>query len=213
MSRYYPICLDVRGKKCVVVGGGVVAERKVSGLLESGAAVTVIAADLTPALIEWAAAGRIEATPRAYQTGDLNGAVLAIAATGDERVNAAVADDARSAGVLVNVVDDPPRCDFIVPSVVRRGDLTVSVSTGGRSPALARLVREDLERALGPEYEDLTLLVGDVRESLLRSGKRVSFEQWQSATTPELLQLVKRGQIDEARSRLMALVMGGERRG
>lgn len=190
----------------MVVGGGAVAERKASSLLESGARVVVISPDLSPTLRDWAKVGRIEIVPRSYQEGDLIGAMVAVAATDSGRVNEMVAIEARAAGVLVNVVDRPELCDFIVPSVIRRGDLLISISTGGRSPALARRLREELERTLGPEYEALARLVGEVRESLKKDGRQVSPEGWQSAITPELVELVKRGQLEEARAQLVALL-------
>src|SRR5688500_11242132 len=163
MTPYYPVCLDLRERPCVVVGGGTVAARKVEGLLECGARVTVVAPVLGPVLKHWLQEGRIAARVRPYAEGDLEGAALAIAATNEPTVNAEIAAEARARGVWLNAADDPERCDFILPSVVRRGDLQIAISTGGRSPALARRVREDLERLLPAEYADLLPLLADLR--------------------------------------------------
>jgi len=204
VSAYYPLCLDLRGRRCVVVGGGAVAARKVEGLLECGAAVTVVAPALAPALEERLRAGAIEARLRPYAEGDLAGALLAIAATDEPAVNARIAAEARARGVLLNAVDDPPRCDFILPAVVRRGDLQIAVSTGGRSPALARWVREDLERRLPPEYGDLLALVADLRAELRREGTSVPPERWQDAVDANVLARLAAGDRAGARAYLRA---------
>jgi precorrin-2 dehydrogenase/sirohydrochlorin ferrochelatase len=149
-----------------VVGGGVVAERKVRSLLDAGARVTVISPEITPALAAWTAEGAITHRARGYQRGDLEGFFLAYAATDDELLQVEVARDAEAAGVLVNVVDRPQLCSFIVPSILARGELTVAVSTGGGSPALARHVRERIEAVLGPEYEAALQVLTRLREQL-----------------------------------------------
>ena len=164
--KYYPVFLRLAGRRCVVIGGGTIATRKVESLLIAGACVAVISPSLTGDLAARAARGEIEHVARAYRPGDLAGAMLAYAATDDETVHAAVACEAEAAGVLLNVVDRPPLCTFIAPSILRRGDLTVAVSTSGGSPALARRVREDLERSLGPEYERALDVLGRLRRHL-----------------------------------------------
>ncbi|HMB84890.1 MAG TPA: bifunctional precorrin-2 dehydrogenase/sirohydrochlorin ferrochelatase, partial [Methylomirabilota bacterium] len=141
---YYPVCLEMAGRRCLVVGAGTVAERKVNGLLGAGARVTVVSPSATERLLDWARAGRIGMTLREYAADDLAGHSIVFAATDDGLVNAEVARDARAAGVLINAADDPAHCDFILPAVLTRGDLTVAVSTGGASPALARVVRDEL---------------------------------------------------------------------
>ena len=150
--NYFPMMLDLTGKKVVVVGGGEVAERKVERLLGCGAAVTVIAPRSTPGLEELAADGRIAHEAREYRRGDIAGAAVAFVAVDDPDVSAAAAEEARELGVPVNVVDRPELCDFIVPSVLRRGRLTIAVSTGGASPAWARKIRKRLEDEFGEEY-------------------------------------------------------------
>src|SRR5215472_16507592 len=135
---YYSVALDMTGRFTVVIGGGTVAERKVKGLLEAGAAVTVISPSLTAQLARWVKQGRISHVARSYTPGDLAGYELAFVATDDPRVNAAVFRESKKRGLWVNAADDPAHCDFILPSVLRRGELAVAVSTGGSSPALAR---------------------------------------------------------------------------
>ena len=164
--KFYPVFLRVAGRRCVVVGGGEVAERKARSLLAAGARVTLVSPAVTAGLTELAADGEIAHVARPYQSGDLAGALLAYAATDDEALHATIAAEAEAAGVLLNVVDRPRWCGFIVPSVLSRGDLTVAVSTGGGSPALARRVREDIEEQLGPEYERALAVLAALRRHL-----------------------------------------------
>jgi len=166
--KTYPICLvGLETRRAVVVGGGVVAARKVAALLEAGAQVTVISPDLALALTALAAERRIAAIVRPYRDGDLTGAFLAIAAAGDPAVNEAVWREAERLGCLVNVVDDPAHSHFIMPAVVRRGEVTIAVSTGGASPALARRLRQKLEAEIGPEYGILAEILAELRPELL----------------------------------------------
>ncbi len=164
--QYYPICLRVEGRPCLVIGGGEVAARKVLSLLKAGARVTIISPTLTPSLTAAATAQRFVHHTRQYRTGDLDGFQLAFAATNDEGLHAIIARDADAAGVLLNVVDRPQLCSFIVPAVVARGDLTVAISTGGASPALAKRLREEFATLLGPEYEQALVILRAVRQRL-----------------------------------------------
>src|SRR5437867_2267777 len=145
---FYPVFLELAGRRCLVVGGGLVAERRVHGLLAANAAVTVVSPALTPALGALASGGQIRHDRRSFEPGDLDGVDLAFAATDRGEVNAALSLAARARGVWVNAADDPAHCTFILPAVVRRGELSVAVSTGGTSPALGRAIREALERYL-----------------------------------------------------------------
>lgn len=154
-------------RQSVVVGGGSIASRKVQGLLEAGAKVRVISPELAPGLEALAAAGEVEALRRPYTPGDLAGAFLAIAATDDPAVNEQVWSEGQRTGCLVNVVDDPQHCNFSLPAVVRRGDMSIAISTGGSSPALARRLRERLEALIPPEYADLTGLLAELRPELI----------------------------------------------
>jgi siroheme synthase-like protein len=166
--KTYPInVIGLEQRHSVVIGGGNVAARKVAGLLEAGARVTVISPALAPELETLAETGRIVFIGRDYRTGDLAGAFLAIAATDEPAVNQAVWQEAEQLGCLVNVVDDAAHSNFIVPAVVRRGEVSVAVSTGGASPALARRLRERLETLVGPEYGELADLLAELRPQLL----------------------------------------------
>ena len=165
MPDYFPAFLDLRGRRCLVVGGGRIAERKVPGLLECGARVTVVSPALVPGLARLAAVGRIEHRARVFRKIDVRRCVLVIAATGVAAVDDAVAETARRHGALVNAVDRPARCDFIYGAVLRRGELQIAVSTGGRAPALAREIRRRLEPVIGVEYAALVDEVGRARRA------------------------------------------------
>lgn len=168
---YYPAFIDLKEKECLVVGGGQVAERKVRALLGAGARVTVVSPAVTKGLQRLNAQGRIRQLSRDYQSGDLRNAFLVVACTSFRQVNQEVAKEAKKRRMLVNVVDDPRWCNFIVPSVARRGDLTIAISTGGKSPALARKIREELQAKFGPEYGAMLKLLGAVRRKLLTEGR------------------------------------------
>jgi precorrin-2 dehydrogenase/sirohydrochlorin ferrochelatase len=207
--RYYPICVDMAGRACLVVGGGRVAERKVSGLLESGARVTVVSPALTARLEAWAKEGRISVIRRDYEIGDLADQSLAFVATDDGEANAAVAAEARAAGILINAADDPAHCDFIIPAVLTRGALTVAVSTGGASPALSRAVRDELETHFDRDnYASLLEVAADVRARLRERACPQPWERWRQALDGEVRRLVTTGRLAEARERLMGRLDG-----
>jgi len=168
MPKYYPMMADLTGKRCLVVGGGRVAERKVALLLDCGAAVEVVSPATTPKLAALASTGAIRLATRAVRSDDLPGAFVVFAATDDPEVNRAVAAEAREAGGLVNVVDAPEACSFLVPSVIRRGDLTIAISTAGGSPALAKRLRQRLEATVGPEYEAFLAALRELRAQARR---------------------------------------------
>lgn len=178
---YYPIFLNIQAKKCIVVGGGQVALRKVKILLECGANVVVISPLLHRDLTRLAKDKPIRLIQRDYEHGDLKGAALVVAATDREAINEGIAGEAKGRGILVNVVDNLELSDFIIPSFFRRKDLTVAVSTAGRSPALARKIRTVLERQFGKEYASLLSLIEEVRSGLKRREIVVSPETWQRA--------------------------------
>ena len=170
MSRFYPILVDLKGKKALVVGGGKVAQRKIETLLEYGALVQVVARELTAELERLRSDKSIRFLGGEFSEALLQGAFLVIAATDDASFNRRVSRAARHMGLLVNAVDQPADCNFIVPSVLSRGDLLIAVSTSGKSPAFARKVRVELERHFGEEYGFFLNLMGNLRKEILRLG-------------------------------------------
>lgn len=164
---YFPVCLDLNERYCLVIGGGRVAARKVKQLLSCDGRVTVISPELKSELAELSGRGEIGWLNRPYQKGDLTGAFLVIAATDDPEVQSAVYAEAEAGGILLNVADAPKWCNFILPATVRRGDLTISISTSGKSPALAKNLREQMEDRFGEEYGFLLRLLGSLRPYVL----------------------------------------------
>ena len=200
---YYPIYLNMHGRRCLVIGGGVVAERKIAGLLEVGAKPTVISPAITDVIARWAKDHSIELIARRYQSSDLTEHEIAFVATDDGEVNAQVHSDGRRLGVWVNAADDPAHCDFILPSVLRRGDLTVAVSSGGTSPALSRTIREELELYFTEEYELLVRLAAEARAELQARGLSMPFETWRRALSGDVRQLLMRGDVVRAKVLLL----------
>ena len=165
---FYPVYLNLKNKRIVVIGGGVVAERKVETLLGMEASINVISPEVTPRIESLAESNQIQLQRRAYTVGDCAGAALVFSATGNEEVNRAVFEEAAKAGVLLNTADKPALCDFIMPAVVRQGDIAVAVSTGGKSPGLAAQVRNKIATVIGPEYARLAELLAQVRPEIQR---------------------------------------------
>lgn len=199
MAPPYPVNLVVEGRSCLVVGGGEIAARKVAGLVACAARVHVVGPRVGEAV---RAQAGVTWEERPYRRGDLDGRRLVIAATDDPEVNGAVYADAEAAGIWVNGADDPEHCSFTLPSVIRRGSLLVTVSTGGRSPALARWLRERLEEEIGPEYEVLLDLLAEERETIKASGRSTEGLDWQSALDSDMLGLIRSGDVMHARERL-----------
>jgi siroheme synthase-like protein len=200
---YFPILVEMKRRHCLVIGGGAVAERKAAGLLEAGASVTVISPDVTGTIARWSKSKLIRLTERRYQPGDLVGHELVFIATDDTEVSTAAYNEGRERGVWVNAADDPAHCDFILPSVLRRGDLTVAVSSGGGSPALARTIREELDVHLSQEYEQLAKLAAEARVELHKRSLNVPFETWRKALSGDVRRLLKRGELTRAKSHLL----------
>ena len=163
---FFPIYLNLTGKRVIVIGGGEVAERKVASLSGTGAAITVISPDLTPELFSLSKSNAIAWQERSYVRGDCSNAALVLSATNDPAISRAVWEEAMETGVLVNTADQPSLCDFIMPAVVRRGELAVAISTGGASPALAATLREKLSEMFGPEYEELLEILSRARPEI-----------------------------------------------
>ncbi len=190
--QYYPVFLDLRGKKCVVIGGGKVAERKCLSLLKVGARVTVVSPGITSLLEKRCAKRMMRHISRNYRAGDIRSAFVVIVATDSATINRKVASDAESRGVLVNVVDNPSLCNFIVPSVLRRGPLTIAVSTGGVSPAMARTVRKRLEWLYGTDFSKYLKFLQDVRTMVMEKirNKRERSLLLKSLASVELLEVL-----------------------
>jgi precorrin-2 dehydrogenase / sirohydrochlorin ferrochelatase len=198
-TALYPVNLILEDRPCLVVGGGSVAARKVEGLRACGARVDVVAPDVSDEIRAWPDV-RVEERP--YRPGDVDGHRLVIAATDSKDVNRAVFLDCEAVGVWVCGADDPEHCSFTLPSVVRRGSLLVTVSTGGRSPAVARWLRERLEASIGPEYEALLELVADHRAAVKADGRSPADLDWQKALDSDMLALIRTGDLASAKERL-----------
>jgi precorrin-2 dehydrogenase/sirohydrochlorin ferrochelatase len=166
--------LKLDGRNCLVVGGGLIGESKVNSLLVAGARISLVSPTLTPALVEHAEQGTIAWHPREFDLHDLDGVFVVIAATSDDAVNDLIFREADRRGILCNAVDQPPRCHFYFPAVVRRGALQIAISTAGLSPSLARRLRQELEAQFGPEYEQWLAWLGRVRAAVMSRG--LSFE-------------------------------------
>ena len=221
MTQYYPAYLNITGRRTVVIGGGEVAERKVAQLVASGADVTLVSPDATPELERLASERRVRWIRRPYAPGDLAGAWLAIAATDDTDLHRSIHAEAEREKTLLNVVDVTELCGFIAPSIVQRGPVTVAISTGGASPALARKLRELMGGDQNPvhydhdafcrciEWADVADALADVRGELKAQDRSASPEAWQEAMDEELLELVRAGKSSEARQRLRAALLSG----
>ena len=202
---YYPLMLNLKGKKCVVVGGGHVALRKVKMLLDCGADITVVSPKPHLGMAKLSEKKAIRLIHRDYKVGDLTDATLAVASTDVKEINRTVAHEAKRLGILVNVVDDPRLSSFILPSFFRRGNLTIAVSSAGTSPALARKIRSNLEKSVGKEYATLLSLISKVRSSLKERGYVVDGETWQEVLDLKLLiRLIQKGQKTKAKTLLLS---------
>jgi siroheme synthase-like protein len=206
--NYYPIFLNLQDRRCVVIGGGHIAAEKVHGLLATGARVLVIAPEMSARILQWVAEGAITCLARRYRPGDLEGAFLAISATDDRAINAQVWEEAQTRNIPVNVVDDTPHCNFIAPSIARRGDLTVAISTGGKAPALAVRLREKIEAMLGDEHARFLELAGSLREPLARRYPDFATRKalWYQLVDSEVLALLRDRDEAAARQRIYEIM-------
>jgi len=200
----YPIFLNLKDRKCLVVGGGQVAERKVQALARCGAQIHIISPQLTTGLRNMAERGLIMHRCGYYQTSDLDNTFLVISATDDDAVNQAVAGDCLQRNIMVNVVDDPPKCNFFVPSVVHRGSLKLAISTGGNSPRLAKIIRHQLEQEFGPAFNEFNDFLGQVRKQV---QKQVADPNQRERILKNLVDettytLVKQGFLEQAKERV-----------
>ncbi len=205
MAKYYPILLSVQDKKCVVIGGGNVAWRKVCSLKEAGARVTVVSPEFCPEMEKETGIDRIQ---KKYEEGFLSGAWVVIASTDDEEVNKKIYYDSVKRGILVNVVDRPEYCSFIVPATVSRGDLSISISTGGASPALARNIREKLEKQFGDEYGEFAKLLSETRRKVLSEipDETIRRDILQRIAGLDMLEVVKTKGVSEAKKKILGII-------
>ena len=204
MPEYYPVFLNLAGKRCVIFGGGTVAQGKIAALRQSGADVTLISPDATPGIKRAAQQGDLEWLVRKYEPGDLGGAFIAVAATNVWHVNREIYDEAERLGVLLNVVDDADLCTFIAPSIVKRNQVTLAISTGGASPALARKLREILANDPNLRWADLAGVLGRARKVIKERHATVDTDRWQCCITGELLTMAQNGQEEEAGEQLLS---------
>jgi siroheme synthase-like protein len=202
----YPIVVELARRPCLVVGGGLVAERKVEGLLAADADVTVVSPVITELLSAHCAAGRIRHHPRPYRLGDLQGMALVFTALDDPEATRAIVAEAQALSVWLNAADDPAHCSFILPGVVRRGALTIAVASGATSPAVTRALREHLDSVLGAEWTTLAVLAAEARHDLQAARRPAYGEAWQRALGPAVRTLIADGHVDEARHRLRAIL-------
>ncbi len=202
-TPFYIACLRLQGRRCLVVGGGDVGLEKVEGLLACGAGVTLVAPDAHPALAGLALEGSIEWHRREYQEDDLDGCLIAIAATNDTDVNISVFEGAERRAMLVNVVDVPPLCNFILPAIVRTGPLAVAISTAGASPALAKRMKREIGELFGEPYAQLAVLLNDARgwakATLPTYQDRKEFFETIVNGEPDPIELLRAGDVQGVR--------------
>lgn len=193
--KYYPVYMNLSGKRCIVVGGEDHAQPKVEGLLDAGAQVTIIARELTDGLSRLCEEGRVTRIDRDYLKGDLNGAFLVISTLFDPVANRRIWQEAIESDILINALDDVAHCNFIFPSVVRQGDLTVAISTSGKAPALAVRLRQQMEQTFGPEYARFLALAGHIRKVLPQ--RHPDFETrkalWYELVDSDVIDLLRQG--------------------
>jgi precorrin-2 dehydrogenase / sirohydrochlorin ferrochelatase len=201
-TPFYIACLRLKGRRCLVVGGGDVGLEKVEGLLACDGDVTLVAPDADQALVELALEGSIRWEPREYRPSDLDGCLIAIAATSDTDINIRVFEDAEQRAMLVNVVDVPPLCNFILPAIVRTGPLAVAISTAGASPALAKRMKREIGELFGEPYASLAVMLNDVRgwakATLPTYQDRKQFFESIVNGDPDPIELLRAGDVEAA---------------
>ena len=207
-TPFYIACLRLKGRQCLVVGGGDVGLEKVEGLLACDGDVTLVAPEAHPALVDLALEGSIRWERRKYQPDDLDGCLIAIAATGNTDVNIRVFEDAERRAMLVNVVDVPPLCNFILPAIVRTGPLAVAISTAGASPALAKRMKREIAERFGEPYALLAILLNDARgwakSTLPTYHDRKEFFESIVGGEPDPIELLRAGEVEAVRDLIAA---------
>lgn len=207
--KYYPVNLDIRGRDCLVVGGGQVGTRKVKGLLKSGARVTVVSPEATPAIFKMAENSTIVWHKRAYQSADMQNRFLVVGATDNETLNRKIQADAETQKALCNIADRPELCNFILPAIVQQGDLVIAASTSGLSPAFAKRLRKELQQAYGEEYARFLALMGAIRKKLLQEAHEPEAHKplFEALIDGKMLELVKKNDFT-AIDALLETVLG-----
>ncbi len=211
--RYYPIHLDIKNRYCLVVGGGGVGTRKVDNLLKCGARVTVVSPEISSKLKELSKSEPLTLNLRPYRSTDLEGMFLVIGATDDENLNRQISRDAEARNTLCNIADRPEVCNFILPSIVRRGDLVITISTSGRSPALAKKLRKRLECQFGREYAEMLRLMGAIRSKLLSEAHEPEAHKplFEQLINSDLIELIRDAKTEEIDALLLRVLGGGYR--
>lgn len=209
--RYYPINLDIKNRNVLVVGGGGVGSRKVKTLLSCGARVTVVSREVSAQLQALAASGEIRLEQRSYQSDDLDDMFLVIGATNDEKLNRQISRDAEQLNTLCNIADRPEVCNFILPSIVHRDDLVITISTSGKSPALAKKLRKDLEKQFGEEYGKLLRLMGTIRKKLLRQAHEPEAHKpiFEQLINSDLIGMIQENKLEDINALLFDILGEG----
>ncbi|MBO8159510.1 bifunctional precorrin-2 dehydrogenase/sirohydrochlorin ferrochelatase [Thermosyntropha sp.] len=204
MAHLFPVFVNLEGKNCLIVGGGKVAERKAANLFEYGAAITVVSPEVTENLKKWAEDGLIALHLRKFEIKDLNGIFMVFAATNDNNLNYEIAGLCREQGILINAVDDPPNCDFYVPSIVRRNSLAIAISTEGKSPLFAKKLRKELEEIIPSGYGWYVDLLGELRKEIKSKVADISEREeiFNKLIDDDILNWLKAGEYKKVRERV-----------
>ncbi len=209
--KYYPVHLDIHNRNCLVIGGGGVGTRKVKTLLDCGARVIVVSPEVSQQLRDLATSGEIKLEERSYQSEDLNDMFLVIGATDDEKLNKQISSDADRLNTLCNIADRPEVCNFILPSIVHRDDLVITISTSGKSPALAKKLRKSFENQFGEEYGTLLHLLGAIRKKLLQQAHEPEAHKplFEQLISSDLIVMIQKGKIEKIDSLLLEVLGEG----
>ena len=209
--KYYPVNLDIRNRKCLVVGGGTVGTRKVMTLLNCGAKVTVVSSDVAEKLQELSDGDIIKLEKRPFQISDLDEMFLVMGATDNQEINREIHSEAERLGVLCNIADRPEVCNFILPAIVNRGDLIIAISTSGKSPAFAKKIRKDLEKVFGTEYAGFLKLMGEIRNKLLSEDHKPEAHKhlFEQLIQRDLVKMIKDRNIAAVNSLLFEILGEG----
>ncbi len=204
MKNLYPVYIDLQNRKCVIIGGGKVAERKIEQLLGYDCSIRVISLAVEDKIKVWADRGLIQLYQRELENSDLDDVFMVFVATDDQQVNAELSNQCRERGILVNAVDDPPHCDFYVPSILKRNSLVLAISTGGKSPAFARRLRRELEELITPAYGEFADILGEQRELVKEQIEDIAVRKqiFEELVYSDVLDLLKAGEKEKAREKV-----------